>query len=514
MTCKYGARLAKWLAIPTSLLLSAACSSAPEGVSSSGTGSASASGNSAGSPGSGASGSATGSGNGNSGTSGAAAGASGSGSTSGSTSGGSGAGAASGSGMSDAGPLDSGAFVCPPLPAPGNCAPPVDIRCPYPNLKDTGCIDPNPFRDPKIPITMASTVVPYEVNSPLWSDGAFKTRGMRLPNGGKIHVKDCTANPMSCCVVNPNTFKGCLPPADDGKWEFPVGTVMVKNFMFPDASQPSGYKIVETRLFIHLDHKVQVSGTDTNWVGYGYQWDDAQTNATIIGGLADGSDIDIRAMFNVTPTKGAAPQAINWIYPSRLDCITCHTAITPSGGGTLGPETMQMNRIVTGDTMNQIDKLAALGMFETPPAKPYHAALVAPYPGQAGAPPPGATLDQRARSYLHANCSFCHRPDGVWNGFDVRYDVPFASTQVWSTTTCNAKPGKGDQGVFGALIVTPQNPKMSVMWLRMTAPAGNAMTGKTGRMPLIASYVVDTQATDLISKWINSIPITACPPGP
>jgi len=65
---------------------------------------------------------------------------------------------------------------------------------------------------------------------------------------------------------------------------------------------------------------------------------------------------------------------------------------------------------------------------------------------------------------------------------------------------------------MGALILTPQNPMMSVMWLRMTAPPDDLMTGRHGRMPLIASYVVDTQGTDLISKWIKSIPVTACPP--
>jgi hypothetical protein len=279
---------------------------------------------------------------------------------------------------------------------------------------------------------------------------------------------------------------------------------MVKNFMFPDASRPSGYKLVETRLFIHLDHVDQVSGVNTSWVGYAYQWDDAQTDATIVGGLTVGSDTGINAMFHVTPTKGAAPQAITWNYPARIDCITCHMPITPSGGNTLGPETIQMNRIATGDTMNQIDKFAALGMFETPPAKPYLAALVAPYPGQAGSPPPTATLDERARSYLHANCSFCHRPDGKWNGFDIRYEVPFKDTY-----TCNAMPGKGDQGVAGATLLTPTNPMSSVIWLRMDTPAATAMSGKTGRMPAIASYVIDTQGTMLISDWIKSI--TACP---
>jgi len=420
--------------------------------------------------------------------------------------GGAGTGGASGAdGGPNDGAIDSGPFVCPTRPAPGSCAPPVDIRCPYPKLSQTGCIDPSPFSDSKIPLKMASVVVPYEVNSPLWSDAALKTRGMRLSTtGSKIHVRDCAKNPMECCVLDPNTLKDCLPPADDGKWVFPVGTVMVKNFMFPDASRPSGYKLVETRLFIHLDHVETLQGVKTEWIGYGYQWDDAQTDATIVGSLVDGSDIGVSAVFHVTPTMGAATRPITWDYPSRLDCITCHMPVTPSGGNTLGLETIQMNRVATGDTMNQIDKLAALGVFEAAPGKPYKAALVAPYPGQSGSPAATATLDQRARSYLHANCSFCHRPDGKWNGFDVRYDVPFKSTAI-----CNAAPGKGDLGVAGATLLTPKNPMSSLMWLRMHAPPGNAMIGGTGRMPAIASNVVDTQATDLISQWISSI--NACP---
>jgi hypothetical protein len=522
MTDKHGVSLEPRLAALTSLMFFMGCSGS---LGFDGSGS-SAGGTSGSTPSGSSDSSATG-------TSGTPAGASGSGAPSG-TSGRSGSGAGTGTGgtsgglsdggLGDATPSDGAAsndapFVCPTLPVPGTCTPPVDIRCPYPKLSQTGCIDPTPFSNPKVPITFASVVVPYEVNSPLWSDGAYKTRGMRLPTVaadagpgvGKIHVKDCVTNPAECCVVDPNTLMGCLPPYDDGKWVFPVGTVMVKNFMFPDTSRPSGYKLVETRLFVHLEQPQTLEGVQTEWVGYGYQWDDAQTDATIIGTLVEGSDTDVSANFNVVPTMGATTQSITWKYPSRNDCITCHTAITPSttpsGGYTLGPETIQMNRVATGDTMNQIDKFAAMGMFETPPTKPYLAALVAPYPGQSGSPPPTATLTERARSYLHANCSFCHRPDGIWNGFDIRYSVPLQDTNL-----CGAAPGApGDPtlGVPGALLLTPGNAHSSVVWLRMDAPPGNATTGGTGRMPAIASFVIDTQGTDIVSQWIDSI--TTCP---
>jgi hypothetical protein len=507
MTRKHGARLERWLAVPISLFLFVGCNPSPEapGGTSGSAGTTSGSGG-----GSGASG---GTGGGAGGGSAGTGGASGSG---GLKDGGVGGGG-SGGGGTDGGGTDGGPFVCPTLPVPGTCAPPVDIRCPYPKLSQTGCIDASPFSDPKIPIKMASSVVPYEVNSPLWSDKALKTRGMRLPMGGKIHVKDCAKNPDEC-KVNDVNGKCCAPTADDGKWVFPAGTVMVKNFMFPDESQPSKYKLVETRLFVRLDKEQQLEGVKTEWVGYGYRWDDNQTDATIIGTLGtndDGSDTNVTAMFNVKTTAGAT-QSITWNYPSRNDCITCHTSITPStmptSGYTLGPETVQMNRMVAGDAMNQIDKLTALGVFETAPPKPYKAALVTPYavqnPGQVGLTSATGTTEQQARSYLHANCSFCHRPDGKFSSFDLRYDVPFPSTNLLCTP-----PGKGDLGVSGAQLLVPTKPMSSLIWLRMNAPKGDMTTGETGRMPEIGSALIDTNGTDLIRQWITSI-TSACPPPP
>jgi hypothetical protein len=502
MIGRNGARLDRF-AVPISLLLFIGCGPAEQGnPGTAGSGPAGASGTSGGSGNGAPDGGMSGSGAGTTGAGGASAGKDGGG-----DSGGSGGAGSGGAGSGGAGSGGAGTSACPSL-APGNCAPPADVNCPYPKLSQTGCIDASPFSDSKLPLKMASVVVPYEVNSPLWSDGALKSRGMRLPAGGKIHVKDCTKNPTECGVLDPATFQCCLPPADDGKWVFPAGTVLVKNFFFPDASRPSGYKLVETRLIVNMGKVVQVEGVNTEWVGYGYQWDDAQTDATIIGTLVPGSDTGVSGTFHVTPTMGAAPKTITWDYPSRNDCITCHMPITPKtmpvSGFQIGLETIQLNRIATGDTMNQIDRFAALGVFETAPTKPYKAALVAPYPGQSGSPAAGATLDQRARSYLHANCSFCHRPDGKFDGFDVRYDVPFKSTSM-----CNVAPGKGDLGVTGATRLTPKDPMKSLMWLRMHAPKGTATSGATGRMPSIGSSVIDTQGTDLISQWITSI--NACP---
>ncbi len=306
------------------------------------------------------------------------------------------------------------------------------------------------------PTALAASVIPYEVNSPLWSDGADKTRGMSLPAGAKIQVKNC-----------PTTSADCPQgPADDGKWVMPVGTVMVKNFLFDG-------KLVETRLFVHFDA--------TTWVGYSYKWNEAQTEATIV------ADERLEFLFN-TGQRG-----VTWHIPSRTDCTGCHV---PEAGSTLGPETAQMNRTVGGT--NQIDRWITMGLFDTPPPTPYKPALPNPLSMQTG------TVERRARSYLHANCGFCHRPaEGAASPIDLRYEVTFKDTN-----TCGATPEKGDQGVLGALVVAPGQPSKSVLLLRMLA-APEDMNGKHGRMPKIASYVVDTAAVALIEDWIGSV--TACP---
>ena len=157
----------------------------------------------------------------------------------------------------------------------------------------------------KIDVTrFASVAWGYEVNSPLWSDRADKARAFVLPLGGKIRVLTCATQPA-----------GCLDAADDGKWVLPAGTTLLKNFGFDG-------KVVETRLLVALP--------DATWVGYSYQWNEAQTAATLVPS----------AGASVTFNTGA--RAVDWTYPSRRDCNECHTR---SAGWSLGLETAQMNRV-------------------------------------------------------------------------------------------------------------------------------------------------------------------------
>jgi uncharacterized repeat protein (TIGR03806 family) len=351
-------------------------------------------------------------------------------------------GASAGSGGASAG---SGGAI-----ALGPCRPPDDIDQPIEKLSQTGCMDPTDLRK------MANFVIPYAVNSPLWSDGADKERGMVLPPGQKIHVKNCMLEPDTCRDG----------PEDDGDWLFPVGSVLIKNFLFDG-------KLVETRLFVHADAKT--------WVGYGYQWDEAQTEATVV------PDETRKVMFNT------GQRTVEWTYPSRYDCMLCHNK---PAGYTLGPETRQLNRMENGK--NLLDTLQELGAFDAPLPVPYAPALVTPYAVPEGTPPPTAGNEELTRSYLHSNCAYCHRPEGDFQGIDMRLGIPFAQMGL-----CNAQPQKGGAGLTTGSLLTPGKPEESVLWARVKT------LDEHDRMPQIGTYKVDEQGLKLITDWITAI--TACP---
>ncbi len=335
-----------------------------------------------------------------------------------------------------------------------DCTAPEMAALPLCRLSLTGCMEP------QNPTAFTSRAVPYEVNSPLWSDDAAKTRAFVLPAGGKIDVDPVT-----------------------GKWQFPVGTVLIKNFMFDG-------KFVETRLFMHVDAATSaLIANGTDWVGYNYAWNEQQTEATVVP--------DARTAVAFDTGK----RTVTWNYPSFIDCIGCHSAAV----GPIGPETDQMNRVV--GSANQIATFASAGLFGTAPAKPYATALVEPYANAAlglTGPPPGASVDERARSYLSANCGFCHRPDVNDQGFDLRYGASLAATGICGLPEQNGIPGMTTTQLDD---FEPGDHAKSAMWIRMNTPVPASDPGEledVGRMPPAGSFEVDTQATALVAQWIDS----------
>ena len=297
-------------------------------------------------------------------------------------------------------------------------------------LSQTGCFDTTS------PLVPASTLIPYEINMPLWSDGAEKDRWMRLPDNGKISV------------------------TSEHDWTYPIGSVLVKNFELAG-------KIIETRLFIrHLDG---------SWAGYSYEWDDNQTDARLLSSEAKEKQIG-----NQT-----------WLYPSRVQCMQCHTE---QAGFVLGPETAQLNLEFPSHSLtnssNQLSQLAKLNIFENenfsrPTRLPKLAAL----------DDSSQTKHWRARSYLYSNCAMCHQPGGPGRGpEDFRYAVTDA--QIFAI---NVDPSISDLGIVDGKLIYPGEPDKSIMALRM-----HSLDSET-RMPPLATSKVDVAGTQLVDQWISSI---------
>lgn len=278
--------------------------------------------------------------------------------------------------------------------------------------------------------TLVDGALRYAVNAPLWADGADKERALVLPPDGTLGYREA------------------------GAWELPSGTVLIKTFAL--AERP-----LETRFLVR---------DGASWRGATYRWNAAGTDAQLLSGAVR-----------------AEVAGRTWYFPSRADCAVCHTS---AAGHVLGLATAQLNRahdLFGTGAVEQLDALARLGYLSGAPPRPPSELPRRPDPLDAAAP-----VAQRARAYLDANCSHCHRPGGLAvSTSDLRYDTTLADTKV-----CDAPPLQGDLGVAAARLVAPGAPERSVLYLRM------ASADPKLRMPNLATALPDPAGVELIRQWI------------
>jgi glucose/arabinose dehydrogenase len=409
-------------------------------------------------------------------------------------------------------------------------------------------VAPKPVNPPKFPTRLSETglfvsvrdnkphpaLIPYSVNSPLWSDAAHKERFLALP--GTSHI-DMTP------------LRG---------WNFPDGTVLVKTFSLErEAGNPASRQRIETRLLTRHEGE---------WAGYSYRWDEAQTDAVLV----EASGTDRRFTIRDAKAPGGKRQQ-TWHYPSRAECMVCHSR---AANYVLGPTTAQMNKDhdYGGIVASQLHTLEHLGFFRTsemahveeierqlrdfgdvlgrgvrksftplagylpppPPAarkllddlgaavsgpaalarkevgKPlewlknqvrerHRETMLLPKPASgyerlADPYDPRQSLEARARSYLHANCSQCHVEAGGGNAMmQLEFTTPRDKMNVISV-----RPLHDSFGVSGAKLIDPGHPERSVLYLRV------AKRGP-GQMPPLATSEVDRDAVQLLHDWIKQM---------
>ncbi len=326
-------------------------------------------------------------------------------------------------------------------------------------LSATGCFSSADTRE------VVEGVIPYTVNNLLWSDGEKKGRYFAIPDGSYIRlVDDSPSAPLATGVKN-------------GDFIFPTGSVIIKHFF-------SGSRIVETRLL--MNHAID------GWAGYAYEWNDAQTDATLLNA---GKQIT---------------SPVSHYFPSPAECMECHTGADEDFTGVaaarvaLGPDTLQLNytlRYTDGSSENYLDALSRLGFFDinTPLAATHKQARLYALADTS------ASVEARARSYLHSNCSSCHRPGGGPAGglVDLRFNATFTPFElaagITSYNACNAEQGATDQPTGATKIIAPGDANHSALFLRINS------TDATVMMPPVGRATIDTEAVQLIEGWINGL---------
>lgn len=318
----------------------------------------------------------------------------------------------------------------------------------------------------------APGLIPYSVNAELWSDFALKERFLALPGTTQIEF-DTVEYPQPA------------PGAPRG-WRFPDGTVVVKTFsMEMEKGNPASVKRLETRIL----HFEQLAGTeevgDQVWRGYTYLWNDDQTDAELA--VAQGVDRELTIR---DPDAPGGVQKQKWHFPSRAECTLCHTMPAKY---VLGVNTLQMNKAHdygNGVTANQLQTLEKLGIFKAPlPKPPEELPKLVDYRDES------QPLDERARSYLHSNCAHCHMKWGGGNAeFQLLVTLPLSELGIVGT-----RPGQGSFDLKDPKVLVPGSPERSMIYHRMTKLG-------LGRMPHVASNVIDEKAAKMLRDWIAQLP--------
>ena len=301
-------------------------------------------------------------------------------------------------------------------------------------------------------------LLPYDLNTPLFTDYAEKARFLYVPPGESISFQD------------------------DAMLNFPTGTLLFKNFYFPlDLRDPAaGKKILETRVLARFENE---------WKAYSYLWDDAQQDAKyrVTGGPVDVSWIEL----------DGSTRSILYIIPNQVECQNCHQIGEPMFP--LGPKPRNLNRSFAYEdgAMNQLEKWSEKGWLEGLPDP----SIVNTIP--VWNDPSTGTLDLRARAYLDINCAHCHRPEGDADnsGLFLNYENEDMSALGFCKPPVAAGGGSGGLQ-FG---IVPGKPDSSILYFRMAA------TELDIRMPETGRSIVHEEGLVLISEWISSLSPEGCP---
>jgi putative heme-binding domain-containing protein len=280
----------------------------------------------------------------------------------------------------------------------------------------------------------AAGVLPYEINAHRWADHATSERWVGIPGSGKITVAN-----REWGVVG------------RGRLTFPEDTVLALTYsMDMEHGNAASKRKIETQM-MHFN--------GLQWGAYSYRWNETGADAELVGPKGDEIALEVK---DANAPGGLRKQ--NWKFFSRSECMRCHTI---------------WNNFTPGFTGAQLKK----DLLDTFELRADPQPLTDPYgDGEA---------QSKARSYLHVNCSVCHREAG---GGAVRafmnFDRPLKDSRM-----INEKPVLGDLGLPEGRVIAAGEPTRSVLLYRMT-------TAGRGHMPYLGGRLIDDAGILAVRDWI------------
>ncbi|WP_259014007.1 SO2930 family diheme c-type cytochrome [Emticicia fluvialis] len=298
-------------------------------------------------------------------------------------------------------------------------------------------------------------VVPYSLNTPLFSDYAEKLRFVKLPEGAKV--------PYNATEV----------------LDFPVGSTLIKTFYYPNDFRniDKGRRIMETRLLIH---------EPDGWKALAYVWNDEQTEAylEVAGDTKEVSYIDLNGK----------KKKHEYSVPNLNQCKGCHNrneVMSP-----IGPSARQLNGSYKAwgtkeETENQLIAWQKTGVLQHLPALE----LVPKAP--VWNKPETGTLDERARIWLDINCAHCHRLGGPAQTSGLNLSIHETDQLAYGIMKTPVAAGRGSGN--RKFDIVPGKPEESILLYRIESTDPGEM------MPEVGRKTNHKEGIELIKEWIKQM---------
>ena len=342
--------------------------------------------------------------------------------------------------------------------------------------------------------------VPFDLNTPLFSDYASKYRFLFLPPddsgkpqkaGFQDHTQCDTLNVFSCLTAT---------------LEFPVGTVFAKTFSFKNGADED---VVETRLLI----KRRRAAGDVFWVGLPYVWVTDGNGARHADLRIEGDTKSVRYDYDDADPEvvDAAGKRVHYsggtdhyAVPNAGACILCHNGddLEP-GSPPIGPKVRNLNKdheYADVGVMNQLAYLQSKALLDLPD-EPSKLEKLAKWnvPGSGGKTAGSAAdVHQRARAFLEVNCMHCHNRAGNASNSGLSLDS-FQEPMDAGHGICKPPIAAGRAADFGNYDIQPGDAGVSILPHRLASVEPGI------RMPPVSRSVMQKEAVELVTRWVDDV---------